>query len=119
MLDIEAILSQMTLEEKATFCTGATPWSTLAIERLGVPSIVMTDGPHGVRRASDPRTLSAKSLPATCFPTASCTASTWNPALLQRMGEAMAPRCCRPWSKCGWRSRLRCRTWSWRRKPLP
>ncbi len=90
MLDIEAILSQMTLEEKATFCTGATPWSTLAIERLGVPSIVMTDGPHGVRRASDPRTLSAKSLPATCFPTASCTASTWNPALLQRMGEAMA-----------------------------
>jgi beta-glucosidase len=90
MLDIEAILSQMTLEEKAAFCTGATPWSTLAIERLGVPSIVMTDGPHGVRRASDPNTLSAKSLPATCFPTASCTASTWNPALLQRMGEAMA-----------------------------
>ena len=90
MLDIEAILSQMTLEEKAAFCTGATPWSTLAIERLGVPSIVMTDGPHGVRRASDPNTLSAKSLPATCFPTASCSASTWNPALLQRMGEAMA-----------------------------
>ncbi|BAJ64522.1 glycoside hydrolase family 3 C-terminal domain-containing protein [Anaerolinea thermophila] len=90
MLDIEAILSQMTLEEKAAFCTGATPWSTLAIERLGVPSIVMTDGPHGVRRASDPNTLTAKSLPATCFPTASCSASTWNPTLLQRMGEAMA-----------------------------
>lgn len=90
MLDIEAILSQMTLEEKAAFCTGATPWSTLAVERLGVPSIVMTDGPHGVRRASDPNSLSAKSFPATCFPTASCSASTWNPELLQRMGEAMA-----------------------------
>ncbi len=80
----------MTLEEKAAFCTGATPWSTLAVERLGIPSIIMTDGPHGVRRASDPNTLTAKSLPATCFPTASCSASTWNPSLLQRMGEAMA-----------------------------
>lgn len=90
MLDVEAVLAQMTLEEKAALCIGATAWDTLAVERLGVPAITMADGPHGLRRTTDANLLLTKSLPATCFPTASCLAATWNPALLQQMGEALA-----------------------------
>ena len=49
MPDIQAVLDQMTLEEKAALCTGASMWTTVPVERLGVPAIMMTDGPHGVR----------------------------------------------------------------------
>lgn len=86
---IQEILEQMTLEEKAALCTGASPWQTVAIERLNVPSIVVSDGPHGVRRVADPETLVSESLPATCFPTASAQASTWNVDLIHKMGEAL------------------------------
>jgi beta-glucosidase len=91
--DIQAIISQMTLEEKAALCTGATAWSTTPIERLGVPELYVTDGPHGVRRAAEANTLISQSLPATCFPTASCLASTWDVDLLFRMGEALGEEC--------------------------
>ncbi len=91
--NIESIISQMTLEEKAALCTGTGPWSTTPIERLGVPELIMTDGPHGVRRVADINTLAAESLPATCFPTASCLASTWDVDLLHKMGEALAEEC--------------------------
>ena len=50
MTDIQSIIEQMTLEEKAALCTGATAWTTTPIERLGVPEMYVTDGPHGVRR---------------------------------------------------------------------
>lgn len=90
MIDIETILHQMTLEEKAALCTGASPWSTVPIERLGVPSIVVSDGPHGVRRVKEEFSLGEESLPATCFPTASCLASTWNVELIEEMGTALA-----------------------------
>lgn len=90
---IQSIIAKMTLEEKAALCTGAGPWNTVAVERLGLPAITVTDGPHGVRRAGDLESLGANTLPATCFPTASCTASTWNVDLLRRMGEAMAEEC--------------------------
>ena len=80
----------MTLEEKAALCTGASPWSTVPIERLGVPSIVVSDGPHGVRRVKEEFSLGEESLPATCFPTASCLASTWNVELIEEMGTALA-----------------------------
>lgn len=89
MQDIESLITQMTLEEKATLCVGASVWTTAAIERLGIPLIFVADGPHGVRRVIDENSIAQKSLPATCFPTASCSASTWNTELVQRMGEAM------------------------------
>ena len=47
--DVKAILEQMTLEEKAALCTGVNVWQTIAIERLGVPTMTVSDGPHGVR----------------------------------------------------------------------
>ncbi len=89
MPDIQTILDQLTLEEKAALCTGATMWTTVAVERLGVPAIVMTDGPHGVRLSPDMNSIGKTSLPATCFPTASCLASTWDRALIRQVGEAL------------------------------
>ncbi len=89
MTDIQSIISRMTLEEKAALCTGASSWSTTPVERLGIPEMIVSDGPHGVRRVVDLNAISAQSLPATCFPTASSTASTWDPQLLHAMGQAL------------------------------
>ncbi len=88
--DLQSIISQMTLEEKAALCTGASAWSTTPVERLGVPEMIVSDGPHGVRRVPDVHSMALKSLPATCFPTASCLASTWDVDLLRALGEALA-----------------------------
>lgn len=93
MTDLLSILRNMTLEEKAALCTGASRWTTTPIQRLGVPSLLMTDGPHGVRLVSNTEAMAAQSVPATCFPTASCLASTWDTALIQTMGEALAEEC--------------------------
>lgn len=93
MTKIDDLIKQMTLEEKAALCTGAGPWNTTAIERLGIPELVVSDGPHGVRRIADIDDLIGDSLPATCFPTASCMASTWNLDLIHELGEAIAEEC--------------------------
>jgi beta-glucosidase len=93
MKDTQAIIAQLTLEEKAALCTGASNWTTTPIERLGVPELIMSDGPHGVRRVPDVHEVAMESLPATCFPTASCLASTWNVDLIHQMGEALADEC--------------------------
>lgn len=91
--DVRSILSQLTLEEKAALCTGATPWTTVAIERLGIPSIRVADGPHGVRRVADAEALMSDSLPATCYPTASALASTWDTGLIRALGKALGEEC--------------------------
>lgn len=90
MPDIHAITPQMTLEEKAALCTGATAWTTTPIERLGVPAMLVSDGPHGLRRVPDVTSMAIDALPATCFPTASCTASSWDRELLHALGRALA-----------------------------
>lgn len=81
------LVAKMTLEEKVSLCSGETAWSTKAIDRLGIPSIFMTDGPHGLRKAEG--FDFTKSVPSTCFPTASSLASSWDPKLAQKMGEAL------------------------------
>ncbi len=90
---IEQIIKEMTLEEKAALSIGAGFWSTTPIEHLGVPELICTDGPHGVRRMPNPRSSEGKSQPATAFPTASCAASTWNLDLIEKEGEALAEEC--------------------------
>ncbi len=87
--DLETILASMTLEEKAALCTGASAWSTTPLARLGVPEMIVSDGPHGIRRVSDIHALIQRSQPATCFPTASCSACTWDIDLLRQMGAAL------------------------------
>jgi beta-glucosidase len=93
MTKINDLIKKMTLEEKAALCTGASPWTTTPVERLGLPELTVSDGPHGVRRVADVNDLIAASLPATCFPTASCMASTWDVDLIHAMGQALAEEC--------------------------
>ena len=67
------IISKMTLEEKAGLCSGLNFWNTKPVERLGIPSIMVTDGPHGLRKEDDsPAHFGVlESIEAICFPTAS------------------------------------------------
>ena len=90
MADIKALIEQMTLEEKAALCTGASAWTTTPIEKLDIPEMLVSDGPHGVRRVPDIHSMGAPSLPATAFPTASAIASSWDVELIHEMGEALA-----------------------------
>jgi beta-glucosidase len=95
MKDIDKLISQMTLEEKASLCSGQDFWHLKGIERLGVPAIMVTDGPHGLRKqagSSDHVGLS-DSIPATCFPTASALAATWNRELVYQVGQALGEEC--------------------------
>ncbi|MBN2392513.1 MAG: glycoside hydrolase family 3 C-terminal domain-containing protein [Anaerolineae bacterium] len=80
----------MTLEEKAALCTGEGPWATTAIPHLDVPALVVSDGPHGVRHPIDINKIGSLSHPATCFPTASSLACTWDIELVHEMGQALA-----------------------------
>src|SRR5215212_8200384 len=91
-LDIDRLLNELTLEEKASLTSGSAHWYTTPVERLGVPKIMVSDGPHGLRAQpgeGDHIGLGG-SLPATCFPTASAVASAWDPELLHRIGQALA-----------------------------
>ncbi|MEK3794703.1 glycoside hydrolase family 3 C-terminal domain-containing protein [Paenibacillus sp. FSL R7-0204] len=89
--NIREIVEQLTLEEKAGLCSGDTFWTTKAVLRLGIPSIMMTDGPHGIRKqagAADHLGLN-QSVPATCYPSAAGLASSWNRELIRSVGEAL------------------------------
>jgi beta-glucosidase len=90
-MDIEKIIGELTLEEKAALCSGRDFWHLKGIERYGIPPVMLTDGPHGLRKEiGGSGAVLTESVPATCFPTASCLASTWNRALLFRIGESIA-----------------------------
>jgi len=93
--DLKALIARMTLEEKASLCSGADVWHTKGVERLGIPSVMVTDGPHGLRkqRASGDHLGLFDSVPATCFPSAAGVASSWNRELIRRMGEALGREC--------------------------
>ena len=89
------LVGRMSVDEKAALCSGKTFWHLEANERLGVPSIMLTDGPHGLRKqstAGDHVGLNA-SVPATCFPTASALASSWDRDLLRQIGVALGEQC--------------------------
>jgi len=95
MQPIPDLIRQMTLEEKAALCSGQNFWFLKALERLEIPAIMLTDGPHGLRKqagAADHVGLN-QSVPATCFPTASALAATWNRDLVFQVGQALAEEC--------------------------
>ncbi|MGC9394222.1 MAG: beta-glucosidase [Anaerolineae bacterium] len=92
---VKSLIQQMTLVEKASLCSGKDFWYLKGIERLGIPSIMVTDGPHGLRKqagAADHVGLN-ESVPATCFPTASALAATWNRDLIYQVGQALGEEC--------------------------
>ena len=93
--NLKELIREMTLEEKAGLCSGADFWNTMGIERLGIPSAMMTDGPHGLRKqegAADHLGLN-KSVNAVCFPAACATASSFDVELMERMGQILGDEC--------------------------
>ncbi len=89
------LVKEMTLEEKAGLLSGKDFWHLKSVERLGLKSIMVTDGPHGLRKqAGNTDHLGLNdSVPSTSFPTASATACSFDPELLFRMGEALGEKC--------------------------
>ncbi|SCB58845.1 beta-glucosidase [Rhizobium aethiopicum] len=83
---IDAILDKMTLEEQVSLLSGADFWTTVPVERLGVPKIKVTDGPNGARGAGS----LVAGVKATCFPVAIALGASWNPDLVRQMGVALA-----------------------------
>lgn len=87
-------LQKLTLDEKIALCSGLDFWRIGGIERLGIPAIFLTDGPHGLRKqAENLSQVDIRGVPATCFPTASATANSWNRELLFAIGSAIGEEC--------------------------
>ena len=95
MKNIPQLISQMTVEEKASLCSGLNFWFMKGVERLNIPSIMVTDGPHGLRKqiGSGDHIGLNESVAATCFPTASALAASWNRDLVYQVGEALGEEC--------------------------
>ncbi|WP_100406490.1 beta-glucosidase family protein [Bacillus solitudinis] len=88
-MKFQELIAQMTLEEKASLMSGKDFWQTKDIKRLGINSMFLADGPHGIRRqevAADQLGLNA-GIPATCYPTASTVANSWNTELGEKVGD--------------------------------
>lgn len=94
-MDIKELISKMTLEEKAGLCSGLDFWHTKPVERLGVPSVMVSDGPHGLRKqdtAGDHLGIN-DSIKAVCMPAACATAASFDRELIAHMGEAIGDSC--------------------------
>ncbi len=88
--DIKKLLKQLTIEEKAGLLSGLDGWHTKPVERLGIPSIMMADGPHGLRKQRENNDVGlGNSYEATCFPTASLLACSWDKELAKLQGQAI------------------------------
>lgn len=91
------IVSKMTLEEKADFFSGKNYWETKDIERLGLKSVIITDGSNGLRKQTNGHNYAGfyESEPSVCFPTGAMAACSWDPDLLEKMGEAIGDKALR------------------------
>ena len=92
---IRQLIEQLTLEEKAGLCSGADFWHTKPVERLGIPSVMVTDGPHGLRKQNegDDHMGIHDSVEAVCFPTGSALASSFDRALMKDIGTSLGNAC--------------------------
>lgn len=92
---IQNLISQMTLEEKAGMCSGADFWNLKGIERLGIPKVMVTDGPHGIRKQAESADHLGinESEKAICFPAGCATASSFDRDLIRRQGELLGQEC--------------------------
>ena len=89
------LVAQMTLEEKASLLSGADFWHTKGVARLGVEPIMMSDGPHGLRKQDeqvDHLGLN-DSIKAVCFPAASATTASFDRSVVKTLGEAIGDEC--------------------------
>ena len=92
---IKELVSRMTLEEKASLCSGLDFWHTKGVERLGIPSEMVSDGPHGLRKQDDKADHLGinDSIQAVCFPAGCATASSFNRELVTKLGETLGEEC--------------------------
>ena len=94
-MNTKEILDQLTLEEKAAICSGRDFWKTKAIERLGIGSVMMCDGPHGLRKQEgegDHLGIN-ESIPTVCYPSASALASSFDRDVMKKLGKALGREC--------------------------
>ena len=93
--DIKSIINELTLEEKASLCSGLDTWNTKPIERLGIPSVMLSDGPHGLRKQESKGDHLGfnESIPAVCFPSGSAIASSFNRETMKLLGKTLALQC--------------------------
>ena len=91
MPDVKTVIQQLTLEQKCALLSGAATFKSRAMPQYGIPEIWLSDGPHGLRKQAGPADHLGQnpSEPATCFPTASAVASSWDPALGEEIGRAL------------------------------
>ena len=94
-INIDKLISEMTLEEKASLCSAADAWHTKRIDRLNLPSAMVSDGPHGLRKEDDsPAHFGLlDSIEAICFPTASALACSFDRELIENVGNALGKEC--------------------------
>ena len=92
-MDVKSLIEKMTLDEKLHLLTGKNNWETVSVERLGIPSLFVSDGPNGLRKVAAIVDGKEVTLKSTCFPTASAMAATWNTELVQETGECLAEEC--------------------------
>lgn len=92
MTDIKKLLSELTLEEKASLTSGEDFWFTKAVERVGIGAVRTSDGPHGIR-ADDYSREDHATMPAVCFPAAVTTASSFDREMLRELGEELGREC--------------------------
>lgn len=95
VLDVKKLVNELTLEEKASLCSGADFWHTKAIDRLNIPAAMVSDGPHGIRKQeclADHMGV-AESIKAIGFPTASAMACSFDRDLLHKVGDALGEEC--------------------------
>ena len=92
---IRDLISQMTLEEKAGMCSGADFWHLKGVERLGIPSVMVCDGPPGLRKQDDAADHLGinESIKAVCFPAGCALASSFDRGLARKMGETIGEEC--------------------------
>ena len=90
---IKEILSSLTLEEKASLCSGADFWHTKKIEGKDIPVIMMSDGPHGLRKMYESSVNPNESIKAVCFPAACALACSYDRELVSEMGKALGNEC--------------------------
>jgi len=93
--DIKKIINEMTLEEKAILCSGLDSLHTKGVQRLGIPSIMMADGPHGLRKEADEIHHFGinTGVPAICFPSGATLACSWDRKLIEKVGIALGEEC--------------------------
>ncbi len=95
MINVNEIMEQLTLEEKVCLLSGHKSWHTNKVSRVGLPSIFLTDGPHGLRKKKEGDKVAGlgQTELSTCFPAACTTGTSWNKELLYKMGTAMGEEC--------------------------